>query len=156
MKHCIPFLSFSFFVQLELARKLAGPFPPSDACSPLATCHRVLSAFYRPSSTMEQLSGVLTATLSPDATTRRNAERELLQAQAHPSFGPLVLELTQNASAPKAVRQSAALSFKNWIKANWAVSQSVTKGTRATQMLIVHTRKCVSPRYDSSKRLRHL
>ncbi|KAK4047158.1 importin-alpha export receptor [Microbotryomycetes sp. JL201] len=79
-----------------------------------------------------QLTAVLGATLSPDATTRRQAERELLQAQAHPSFGPSVLQLAQNAQADKAVRQSAALSFKNWIKANWALEEAPTPLTTGT------------------------
>ncbi|KAM0791591.1 hypothetical protein ACM66B_006034 [Microbotryomycetes sp. NB124-2] len=81
---------------------------------------------------MDGLSQVLTATLSADATTRRQAERELLQAQAHPSFGPSVLQLAQNAQANKAVRQSAALSFKNWIKANWALEEAPTPLTTGT------------------------
>lgn len=65
---------------------------------------------------------MLLSTLSPDAAVRRQAERDLAQAQAHPSFGPLVLQLAQDANQQKPVRQSAALSFKNWIKGNWAVS----------------------------------
>lgn len=68
---------------------------------------------------------ILAATLSPDLTTRRNAERELLSAQAHAAFGPEILALTQEGQQPKSVRQSAALSFKNWIKANWGVSRFV-------------------------------
>ncbi|GAA5958061.1 hypothetical protein JCM21900_003574 [Sporobolomyces salmonicolor] len=80
----------------------------------------------------QQLAQILVSTLAPDAQTRRQAERELLQAQAHPSFGPLVLQLTQDASAQKAVRQSAALSFKNWIKANWATEEAPTPLTTAT------------------------
>lgn len=68
------------------------------------------------------LANVLVSTLSPDAATRRQAERELLQAQAHPSFGQLILQLAQDGTQQKAVRQAAALNFKNWIKANWAVS----------------------------------
>jgi exportin-2 (importin alpha re-exporter) len=71
----------------------------------------------------QQLATILAATLNPDAATRRGAERELLAAQAHPSFGPLVLQLAQDTTAQKSIRQSAALSFKNWIKANWAVSR---------------------------------
>ncbi|ORY84121.1 putative importin-alpha export receptor [Leucosporidium creatinivorum] len=80
----------------------------------------------------QQLAAILTATLSPDSTTRRGAERELLSAQAHPSFGPLVLQLAQDATAQKAIRQSAALSFKNWIKANWALEEAPTPLTTGT------------------------
>ena len=72
------------------------------------------------------LGAVLLSTLSPDAAVRRQAERDLTQAQSHPSFGPLVLQLAQDASQQKPVRQSAALSFKNWIKANWALEDAPT------------------------------
>ena len=72
---------------------------------------------------MDQLASILTNTLSPDATVRRGAERELVAAQQHDHFGPLVLQLTQDQNQSKPIRQSAALSFKNWIKANYAVSK---------------------------------
>ncbi|BGP55866.1 hypothetical protein JCM8202_002291 [Rhodotorula sphaerocarpa] len=72
------------------------------------------------------LANVLLSTLSPDAAVRRQAERDLTQAQAHPSFGPLVLQLAQDAGQQKPVRQSAALNFKNWIKANWALEEAPT------------------------------
>ena len=65
---------------------------------------------------------VLQATLSADAGTRRAAERELASAQAHPDFAPSILALTQDGAVTKPIRMSAALNFKNWIKANWAVS----------------------------------
>ncbi len=72
---------------------------------------------------MDQLATILTNTLSPDATVRRAAERELESAQTHDQFGPLVLQLTQDSNQSRPIRQSAALSFKNWIKANYAVSR---------------------------------
>ncbi|GJN90916.1 hypothetical protein Rhopal_003930-T1 [Rhodotorula paludigena] len=78
------------------------------------------------------LASVLVSTLSPDAAVRRQAERDLAAAQAHPSFGPLVLQLAQDAAQNKAVRQSAALSFKNWIKANWALEDAPTPLSTAT------------------------
>lgn len=74
------------------------------------------------SASLDQLSTLLGATLDPNATTRRAAERELTQLQSNDSFGPLILQLTQDSSRSKSVRQSASLCFKNWIKANWAVS----------------------------------
>jgi exportin-2 (importin alpha re-exporter) len=74
------------------------------------------------SAEQQQLASILNQTLSPDATLRRAAERELTAAQAHPSFGPTILALAQDSQQGKPTRQSAALSFKNWIKANWAVS----------------------------------
>ncbi|GAA5843511.1 hypothetical protein JCM9279_000773 [Rhodotorula babjevae] len=81
---------------------------------------------------LSALAAVLVATLSPDAPTRRQAERDLLQAQAHPSFGPLVLQLAQDAAQNRAIRQSAALNFKNWIKANWALEDAPTPLTTST------------------------
>jgi exportin-2 (importin alpha re-exporter) len=87
---------------------------------------------------MEQLSSILSATLSPDSAVRRQAERELIQFQSQDSFGPIVLQLCQDTTSGtnKAIRQSAALSFKNWIKANWAVSdefQKVEKNERKSR-----------------------
>ncbi|GAA5865792.1 hypothetical protein JCM8547_002779 [Rhodosporidiobolus lusitaniae] len=79
-----------------------------------------------------QLAQILVTTLSPDATLRRQAERELTAAQSHPSFGPTILTLAQDATQAKPVRQSASLSFKNWIKANWALEDAPTPLTTAT------------------------
>lgn len=67
------------------------------------------------------LVGVLSATLSPDAATRKNAESQLLSAQAHPDFAPSILHLAQDKESSYPVRMAAALNFKNWVKANWAV-----------------------------------
>ncbi|GAA5967687.1 hypothetical protein JCM11641_005736 [Rhodosporidiobolus odoratus] len=80
----------------------------------------------------QQLASILLQTLSPDATTRRQAERELAAAQSHPSFGPAILGLAQDASQSKPTRQSASLSFKNWIKANWALEDAPTPLSTAT------------------------
>ncbi|BGP16685.1 hypothetical protein JCM10213_000398 [Rhodosporidiobolus nylandii] len=80
----------------------------------------------------QQLAQILLQTLSPDSATRRAAERELAAAQAHPSFGPTILALAQDASQSKPTRQSAALSFKNWIKANWALEDAPTPLTTST------------------------
>ncbi|KAI5479889.1 importin-alpha export receptor [Pseudohyphozyma bogoriensis] len=80
----------------------------------------------------QQLAQLLINTLSPDATTRRAAERDLVSLQATPEFAQLILQLAQDPSQPKPVRQSAALSFKNWIKANWALEDAPTPLTTAT------------------------
>ena len=71
--------------------------------------------------TMENLSAILSATLAIDAATRRNAERALLAVQAEPDFAHSVLQLAQSSTAAPALRQSATLAFKNWIKLNYAV-----------------------------------
>ncbi|GAA5999813.1 hypothetical protein JCM10207_005923 [Rhodosporidiobolus poonsookiae] len=84
------------------------------------------------SAEQQALAAILLQTLSPDATTRRQAERELAAAQAHPSFGPSILALAQDAQQQKPTRQSAALSFKNWIKANWALEDAPTPLSTAT------------------------
>ncbi|SCV72042.1 BQ2448_4736 [Microbotryum intermedium] len=81
---------------------------------------------------VEQLAQMLTSTLDPNAATRRQAERNLLQIQAHPSFGVWVLQLAQDGTQNKAIRQSAALNFKNWIKANWALEGAPTPLTTST------------------------
>lgn len=65
---------------------------------------------------------ILTSTLSPDSTIRRNAEKELLILQSSIEFGSAILNLTQDINQNKSIRQSAALNFKNWIKFNWGVS----------------------------------
>ncbi|GAA6039444.1 hypothetical protein JCM8097_009549 [Rhodosporidiobolus ruineniae] len=84
------------------------------------------------SAEQQQLASILLSTLTPDPTVRRQAERELTAAQAHPSFGPTILQLAQDGAQNKAVRQSAALSFKNWIKANWALEEAPTPLTTGT------------------------
>lgn len=101
---------------------LAPPLPSTSALVQLRAPDQLQLSLAKMEG-QQQLASILTNTLSPDANTRRGAERELLAAQGHPSFGPLVLQLAQDGTAQKAVRQSAALSFKNWIKANWAVSR---------------------------------
>jgi len=70
----------------------------------------------------QQLVQILVSTLSPDPTTRRNAERELTQLQSQPSFAHLILQLAQDSNTPKAYRQAAVVNFKGWIRANYGVS----------------------------------
>jgi len=70
----------------------------------------------------QQLVQILVSTLSPDPTTRRNAERELTQLQSQPSFAQLILQLAQDSNTPKAYRQAAVVNFKGWIRANYGVS----------------------------------
>ncbi|KDE04885.1 hypothetical protein MVLG_04744 [Microbotryum lychnidis-dioicae p1A1 Lamole] len=81
---------------------------------------------------LEQLAQMLTSTLDSSAATRRQAERNLLQIQAHPSFGVWILQLAQDGNRNKTIRQSAALNFKNWIKANWALEEAPTPLTSST------------------------
>ena len=74
---------------------------------------------------MDKLSAILGATFSIDSATRKNAERAFSAVQAEPDFAHSVLLLAQSTTAPPALRQSATLAFKNWIKLNYAVSHSL-------------------------------
>lgn len=69
----------------------------------------------------QELAAILQATLSPDATVRRQAERELTTRQAAQGFGNLVLSAASDPQIARPLRQAAALNFKNWIRANYAV-----------------------------------
>ena len=73
----------------------------------------------------EQLRQILSQSLSPDANTRRNAERALLTEQ----YGPLaVLRVVSTSSNNNndandlPIRQSAAVHFKNMVKKGWSPS----------------------------------
>lgn len=65
------------------------------------------------------LNALLEASISPDASTRRQAERGIDALQDGEGFGKSALALAQDASQPRHLRQSAALVFKNWCKQNW-------------------------------------
>lgn len=69
---------------------------------------------------IDQLRQVLSQSLSSDASTRQNAERALLMAQASPGHALTVLRLiSSNDAADGPVRQSAAVHFKNMVKKGW-------------------------------------
>ncbi|GAA5824131.1 hypothetical protein JCM5353_006154 [Sporobolomyces roseus] len=80
----------------------------------------------------QQLVQILGSTLSPDPTTRRNAERELTQLQSQPSFAQLILQLAQDSNTPKAYRQAAVVNFKGWIRANYGIEEAPTPLAQAT------------------------
>lgn len=69
---------------------------------------------------MDALAANLQQSLSPDPQARRNAERQLDGLKAQPGFSQLVLQLAQNEQAQPAIRQSAALLFKNFVRNGWA------------------------------------
>jgi len=70
---------------------------------------------------VDQLRQVLSQSLSPDVTTRQNAERALLASQTSPGHALTVLRLiSSNDAADGPVRQSAAVHFKNMVKKGWA------------------------------------
>jgi len=68
----------------------------------------------------EQIRAVLAQTLSPDANTRRAAERHLTDAQKIEGHPLVVLHIVaSDSAADAAVRQAAAVHFKNIIKKGW-------------------------------------
>lgn len=97
-----------------------GPNPPSLRHARYLTVTRIHHLDHSAKMSAE-LGSILAATLSLDSLTRRQAEKSLSLAQSHPDFPTLVLSLAQDVNQQKSIRQSAALSFKNWIKLNWAV-----------------------------------
>ncbi|KAL9181039.1 hypothetical protein ACHAXT_009844 [Thalassiosira profunda] len=71
----------------------------------------------------DQLRQILSQSLSPDATTRRNAEAALLSARSAPGHALAVLRVVSestNGPSDLPVRQSAAVHFKNMVKKGWA------------------------------------
>ena len=70
---------------------------------------------------VDQLRQVLSQSLSPDVTTRQNAERALLTSQTSQGHALTVLRLiSSNDAADGPVRQSAAVHFNNMVKKGWA------------------------------------
>lgn len=68
---------------------------------------------------------ILSATLNSNLEIRRLAEKELLNLQSNSdNFINLIFNLlsTTDSSTSTAIKLSAALNFKNYIKLNWGVS----------------------------------
>lgn len=70
--------------------------------------------------TLAAFSQTLSATVSPDAATRRAAEESLRQAEAQPGFLLLVLQLVNSSSVDMVVRQTGGVYFKNAVKRLWS------------------------------------
>eukprot|EP00581_Thalassiosira_minuscula_P013061 CAMPEP_0183727082 /NCGR_PEP_ID=MMETSP0737-20130205/24807_1 /TAXON_ID=385413 /ORGANISM="Thalassiosira miniscula, Strain CCMP1093" /LENGTH=929 /DNA_ID=CAMNT_0025958619 /DNA_START=28 /DNA_END=2817 /DNA_ORIENTATION=- len=72
----------------------------------------------------DQLRQFLSQSLSPDAPTRKNAERALLAARPTPGHALAVLRVVSESSGNNAadlpIRQAAAVHFKNMVKKGWA------------------------------------
>ena len=79
----------------------------------------------------DQLRQILSQSLSPDATTRQNAERALLSSQSTTPGHALailrVVSTSSNTPTDGAVRQAAAVHFKNMIKKGWAPNEEDDK-----------------------------
>lgn len=67
----------------------------------------------------EQLVALFAATLNPDLTQRKAAEEELGRAKLQPQCVLTVLQILTQEAVDMAVRQSAAVFFKNLVKAHW-------------------------------------
>lgn len=72
--------------------------------------------------TLQFLSQCFLNTLSPEPEPRRRAEASLAEASAQPNYGLAVLSLIADPNLPidEQIRQAAAVSFKNYLKARWA------------------------------------
>ncbi|KAA8497135.1 Exportin-2 [Porphyridium purpureum] len=66
-----------------------------------------------------QVGSWIEASLSPDATTRRQAEHMLQASEGAAGFAVVLLQLMANESAALHVRQAAAVYFKNLAKRKW-------------------------------------
>ncbi|XP_059634392.1 exportin-2 [Cornus florida] len=71
------------------------------------------------SETLQFLSQCFLHTLSPIPEPRRHAETSLAEAAERPNYGLAVLRLVAEPAVDEAVRQAAAVNFKNHLKARW-------------------------------------
>ncbi|KAI3444397.1 hypothetical protein Pfo_001062 [Paulownia fortunei] len=71
--------------------------------------------------TLQFLSQCFLNTLSPLPEPRRRAEAALVEAADCPNYGLAVLRLVAEPSVDEQIRQSAAVNFKNHLKAHWAL-----------------------------------
>ncbi|KAL0426138.1 UNVERIFIED_CONTAM: Exportin-2 [Sesamum radiatum] len=71
--------------------------------------------------TLQFLSQCFLNTLSPTHDPRRRAEEALSEAATRPNYGLAVLRLVAEPSVDDQIRQSAAVNFKNHLKAHWAI-----------------------------------
>ncbi|XP_047980799.1 exportin-2-like [Salvia hispanica] len=70
--------------------------------------------------TLHFLSQCFINTLSPLPEPRRHAEAALAEAADRPNYGLAVLRLVAEPAVDEQIRQSAAVNFKNHLKARWA------------------------------------
>ena len=68
----------------------------------------------------ETLVSLFAATLNPDLNQRKAAEEELGRAKLQPQCVLTVLQILTQEGVDLAVRQSAAVFFKNLVKGHWA------------------------------------
>jgi hypothetical protein len=67
----------------------------------------------------QQLLGLLSDSLSADATPRKQAEIQLLQLQAHPDFPASLLIIAEHTQVDVNVRQASLIKLRLFIEKNW-------------------------------------
>jgi len=72
---------------------------------------------------MTSLDRIVSETLSPNSEIRNNAEKQLADATKRPGFLLQLLQLIDNASVGDAIRQGAAVFYKNTVKTAWDESK---------------------------------
>ncbi|KAL1410407.1 importin-alpha export receptor [Vanrija albida] len=75
--------------------------------------------------TLQAVSSYLAATVSPDASARRQAEDALRQGEKQQGFLQIVLEIVRSDATDAVVRQAGALYFKNTVKRLWGDEDEV-------------------------------
>ena len=70
-------------------------------------------------SQLAQLAQCLSASLSPDAATRQNAEQFLASGAQQGGFSILLLKLVASDAADAPARVAGAVAFKNLVKKHW-------------------------------------
>mmetsp|Transcript_36824 Transcript_36824/g.77254 ORF Transcript_36824/g.77254 Transcript_36824/m.77254 type:complete len:992 (-) Transcript_36824:111-3086(-) len=91
----------------------------------------------------DQLRQILSQSLSPDASTRRNAEAALISAKTTPGHALSVLKVVsisstpQNPNADMPIRQSAAVHFKNMVKKGWVKDEDYEVDSAGTKQFLI-------------------
>ncbi|KAL4236748.1 Exportin-2 [Mactra antiquata] len=75
---------------------------------------------------LRTLSTFLQQTLSPDPTIRKPAEKFLESVEGNQNYPLLLLTLLDKENVEQAIRVSAAITFKNYVKRNWRVIEDET------------------------------
>ncbi|XP_071494645.1 exportin-2-like [Diadema antillarum] len=70
---------------------------------------------------LKTLANCLQRTLSPQVAERKQAEKYLESVEGTPNYAILLLTLIEVESADEIIRQSAAITFKNFVKRNWRI-----------------------------------
>ncbi|XP_014669612.1 PREDICTED: exportin-2-like [Priapulus caudatus] len=88
---------------------------------------------------LQTLAGYLEKTLSPVAQERRTAEKFLESIEGNQNYPLLLLHLLDKADVTVALRVSAAITFKNYIKRNWRVVEDSADKIHASDRQAIKT-----------------